>query len=124
MEIREKESVSQIFRLPSLDKQDTWYPTLRKTVWVLSQLHDYVKVDHSLVLLEISLTENMYTAGNIRGHRAGGRQPVPAIARCRWRHVEEAESANEPFRRPALPCTTSTYPQGDYPKSRSGPEGR
>lgn len=43
MEIREKESVSQIFRLPSLDKQDTWYPTLRKTVWVLSQLHDYVK---------------------------------------------------------------------------------
>ncbi|RDB16287.1 Conserved oligomeric Golgi complex subunit 3 [Hypsizygus marmoreus] len=43
MEIREKESVSQIFRVPSLDKQDTWYPTLRKTVWVLSQLHDFVK---------------------------------------------------------------------------------
>ncbi|KAF9466887.1 Sec34-like family-domain-containing protein [Collybia nuda] len=42
-EIREKESVSQIFHLPSLDKQDTWFPTLRKTVWVLSQLHDFVK---------------------------------------------------------------------------------
>ncbi|TFK66890.1 Sec34-domain-containing protein [Pluteus cervinus] len=42
-EIKEKESVSQIFKLPSLDRQDTWYPTLRKTVWVLSQLHDFVK---------------------------------------------------------------------------------
>jgi len=35
--------VSQIFRVPSLHKQDTWYPTLRKTVWVLEQLHDFVK---------------------------------------------------------------------------------
>ncbi|KAH9839058.1 Sec34-like family-domain-containing protein [Rhodofomes roseus] len=42
-EIKEKESVSQLFQLKSLDKQDTWYPTLRKTVWVLSQLHDFVK---------------------------------------------------------------------------------
>ncbi|KAH8107660.1 Sec34-domain-containing protein [Cristinia sonorae] len=42
-EIREKESFSQLFRFKSLDKQDTWYPTLRKTVWVLSQLHDFVK---------------------------------------------------------------------------------
>jgi hypothetical protein len=43
-EIKEKESVSQLFQLPSLDKKDTWYPTLQKTVWVLSQLHDFVKV--------------------------------------------------------------------------------
>lgn len=43
-EIKEKESVSQLFRFKSLNKQDTWYPTLRKTVWVLSQLHDFVKV--------------------------------------------------------------------------------
>ncbi|KZT63738.1 Sec34-domain-containing protein [Daedalea quercina L-15889] len=42
-EMKEKESVSQLFQLKSLDKQDTWYPTLRKTVWVLSQLHDFVK---------------------------------------------------------------------------------
>ncbi|KAF8149366.1 Sec34-like family-domain-containing protein [Crassisporium funariophilum] len=42
-ELREKESVSQIFRVPSLDKQDTWYPTMRRTVWVLAQLHDFVK---------------------------------------------------------------------------------
>lgn len=44
LEIREKESVSQLFQFKSLDKQDTWYPTLRKTVWVLSQLHEFVKV--------------------------------------------------------------------------------
>lgn len=43
-EFKEKESISQIFQLKSLDKQDTWYPTLSKTVWVLSQLHDFVKV--------------------------------------------------------------------------------
>lgn len=39
----EKESISQLFQLPSLDKQETWFPTLRKTIWVLSQLHDFVK---------------------------------------------------------------------------------
>ncbi|KAH0584972.1 Conserved oligomeric Golgi complex subunit 3 [Termitomyces sp. J132] len=42
-EIQEKASVSDIFRLPSIERQNTWYPTLRKTVWVLSQLHDFVK---------------------------------------------------------------------------------
>ncbi|KAH9932506.1 Sec34-like family-domain-containing protein [Fomitopsis serialis] len=42
-EIKEKESVSQLFQLKSLDRQDMWYPTLRRTVWVLSQLHDFVK---------------------------------------------------------------------------------
>ncbi|KAG6809162.1 hypothetical protein H0H92_001356 [Tricholoma furcatifolium] len=41
--VQEKPSVSELFRLPSIEKQDTWYPTLRKTVWVLSQLHDFVK---------------------------------------------------------------------------------
>ncbi|KAI0743658.1 Sec34-domain-containing protein [Daedaleopsis nitida] len=42
-DIREKQSVSQIFQLKSLDKQETWYPTLQKMVWVLSQLKDFVK---------------------------------------------------------------------------------
>lgn len=51
-EIKEKESVSQLFQLKSLDKQDTWYPTLRKTVWVLSQLHEFVKVCPSFVKSE------------------------------------------------------------------------
>ncbi|KAJ7731297.1 Sec34-like family-domain-containing protein [Mycena maculata] len=38
----EKEGFSELFRLPTLDKQETWFPTLRKTVWVLGQLHDFV----------------------------------------------------------------------------------
>ncbi|KAH9858997.1 Sec34-domain-containing protein [Lenzites betulinus] len=42
-EIREKQSVSRIFQVKSWDKQETWYPTLQKTVWVLSQLHEFVK---------------------------------------------------------------------------------
>jgi hypothetical protein len=41
--MHEKEAVSELFRLPSREKQDTWYPTLRKTIWVLSQLHDFVQ---------------------------------------------------------------------------------
>ncbi|KAF7376406.1 Sec34-domain-containing protein [Mycena sanguinolenta] len=39
---KEKESFSQLLRLPTLDKQETWFPTLQKTVWVLSQLHEFV----------------------------------------------------------------------------------
>ncbi|KAG9220431.1 hypothetical protein CCMSSC00406_0003887 [Pleurotus cornucopiae] len=42
-EIKEKESISQLFQITSLEKRETWYPTLQKTVWVLSQLHDFVK---------------------------------------------------------------------------------
>lgn len=48
-EIKEKQSVSQLFQLKSLDKQETWYPTLQKTVWVLSQLKDFVKVPSCLM---------------------------------------------------------------------------
>ncbi|KAH7888905.1 Sec34-like family-domain-containing protein [Phlebopus sp. FC_14] len=42
-DIKEKESFSRLFQLSSLDKKETWYLTLQKTVWVLSQLHDFVK---------------------------------------------------------------------------------
>ncbi|KAJ7592675.1 Sec34-like family-domain-containing protein [Mycena floridula] len=41
--IKEKEVISQIFQMPSLDKKGTWFPTLQKVVWVLSQLHEFVK---------------------------------------------------------------------------------
>jgi hypothetical protein len=47
----EKMSLSQIFQLPSLNKQDTWYPNMRKMVWVLSQLHDFAKVCHNLQIV-------------------------------------------------------------------------
>ncbi|TEB28117.1 Sec34-domain-containing protein [Coprinellus micaceus] len=49
-EMREKESVSRIFENGGseglgeiMKKQETWYPTVRKMVWVLEQLHDFVK---------------------------------------------------------------------------------
>jgi hypothetical protein len=42
--LKEKDTVSQIFRGASLERRETWYPTLAKTVWVLSQLHDFVQV--------------------------------------------------------------------------------
>lgn len=34
------------FELPSKDTQETWYPTLRSTLWVLSCLHTYVEVSY------------------------------------------------------------------------------
>lgn len=36
-------SVGQMFRISSIGNEDTWYPTLQKTVWILYQLHDFVK---------------------------------------------------------------------------------
>jgi hypothetical protein len=48
--LREKESVSELFRLTSREKEETWYPTLRKTVWVLSQLHDFVQVSFTFAI--------------------------------------------------------------------------
>ena len=46
-EIREKQSFSSIFEGAGLDQRETWFPTLSKTVWVLSQLHDFVQVRFS-----------------------------------------------------------------------------
>jgi len=45
-EIREKQSISRLFEGPGLNQRETWFPTLAKTVWVLSQLHDYVQASH------------------------------------------------------------------------------
>ncbi|KIO32314.1 hypothetical protein M407DRAFT_18876 [Tulasnella calospora MUT 4182] len=36
-------SDNPLSRITSLPRQSTWYPTVKKTHWVLSQLHDYVK---------------------------------------------------------------------------------
>ncbi|KAK6974283.1 hypothetical protein R3P38DRAFT_3239577 [Favolaschia claudopus] len=40
--LKEMQSFNQLFRLPTVDKQETWVPNLSKTVWVLSHLHDFV----------------------------------------------------------------------------------
>ncbi|KAF5391335.1 hypothetical protein D9757_002049 [Collybiopsis confluens] len=46
----------------SLENQDTWFPTLRKTIWVLEQLHDFVNpaifediAEEAIVLCQSSL---------------------------------------------------------------------
>lgn len=36
-------------RLPDDETQQTWYPTLQRTLWVLSKLHTYVKVTFLLI---------------------------------------------------------------------------
>ncbi|KAH9952658.1 hypothetical protein BGW80DRAFT_1567900 [Lactifluus volemus] len=47
-EIREKQSISHLFEVPGLNQHETWYPTLSKTVWVLSQLHDFPTIFYDL----------------------------------------------------------------------------
>ncbi|KAI9437455.1 Sec34-like family-domain-containing protein [Lactarius indigo] len=42
-EIREKQSTSRLFEGAGLNQRETWFPTVSKTVWVLSQLHDFVQ---------------------------------------------------------------------------------
>ncbi|CAA7260828.1 unnamed protein product [Cyclocybe aegerita] len=37
------QSLSDATKNPALQRQETWYPTLRKMVWVLAQLHDFIK---------------------------------------------------------------------------------
>ncbi|KAI6040227.1 Sec34-like family-domain-containing protein [Pisolithus marmoratus] len=70
--MREKEAVSRLFQLPSLDKKETWYPTLQKTVWVLSQLHDYVKpaIFEDIAQEAIGLCrQSLISAGNMLSQR-------------------------------------------------------
>ncbi|OAX41147.1 Sec34-domain-containing protein [Rhizopogon vinicolor AM-OR11-026] len=72
-DIKEKESASRLFQLPSLDKQETWFPTLQKTVWVLSQLHDFVKptifedIAHEAVSL---CRQSLVTSSNLVGQKS------------------------------------------------------
>ncbi|KAF9227177.1 Sec34-domain-containing protein [Gyrodon lividus] len=71
-DIKEKESVSQLFQLSSLDKKETWYPTLQKTVWVLSQLHDFVKpaIFEDIAQEAVSLCrQSLVSSSNIIGQR-------------------------------------------------------
>jgi conserved oligomeric Golgi complex subunit 3 len=43
----EADAVERRFRLPDEQTQNAWYPTLRRTMWVLSRLQGYVNVSHS-----------------------------------------------------------------------------
>lgn len=42
--LTDEEGPQSGFRLPPEELMESWYPTLRKTIWVLSKLHSYVNV--------------------------------------------------------------------------------
>lgn len=46
-------------RLPDQHIQETWYPTLRKTLWVLTRLHTYVNVRLFFVLVRYEQWEGL-----------------------------------------------------------------
>lgn len=91
LQSKEKESFSQLFRLPTLDKQETWFPTLQKTVWVLAQLHDFVNVCllHQIVLALPWLIPTI-SARDFRGHCAGGCDAMSAVADSCVRYAQAA----------------------------------
>jgi len=63
-----------LFQLPSLETQETWYPTLRKTVWVLSQLRDFVNpaIFEDIALEAITLCkESLVMASELIRSRSG-----------------------------------------------------
>lgn len=122
-EIKEKESFSQLFQLKSLDRQDTWYPTLRRTVWVLSQLHDFVKVRILRMMSHGRALNQGTTAGYFRRHRAGGGQPVQTIAGERRRHAQVEEPAVVCSRWPAVPGAAYFDSQGDNAEPRLRVQG-
>lgn len=68
-------------RLPDMEVQETWYPTLRKTLWVLTRLHTYVKVSRkSFLVLESCLLLSFSTGCHLRGscwRSSDGMSPKP-----------------------------------------------
>ncbi|KAF9065309.1 Sec34-like family-domain-containing protein [Rhodocollybia butyracea] len=83
----EKESFSQLWSRQigsngaSLDNQETWFPTLRKTIWVLEQLHDFVNpaifediAEEAIVLCQASLvtaSETIVNSASSSSNRGG-----------------------------------------------------
>lgn len=43
-----------LFRLPSLEVQETWYPSLRKTLGVLAELHNFIDVRFSFCVASVA----------------------------------------------------------------------
>ncbi|KAG1812095.1 Sec34-like family-domain-containing protein [Suillus subaureus] len=65
-EIKEKDSVSQLFQLPSLDKKETWFPTLQKTVW-FTQPAIFEDIAHEAVSL---CRQSLVTSSNLVEQRS------------------------------------------------------
>jgi hypothetical protein len=62
-----------------LESPDTWFPTLQKTVWVLSQLHDVVNVCILTLYFEHLPSTVTMKAYNIRRYRPRSSQPMSAV---------------------------------------------
>ena len=89
-EIREKQSISRLFEGAGLNQRETWFPTLTKTVWVLSQLHDFVQVcssEFSGYASVLSASCINYSARYLQRPRSGGGEPVPYLVAKRCRHA-------------------------------------
>ncbi len=94
LDLKEKESISQIFTAESLAKQDTWFPTLQKTYWVLSQLRPYVKVSIYNTLLNV-FPDNNVLACNLRGHLSRGPLALSAVLGFSIRDNQDEESTHD-----------------------------
>lgn len=50
----DEDDAAGLFRLPSLEVQETWYPSVRKTLWVLNELHSFIDVSLVGRLLDLA----------------------------------------------------------------------
>ena len=82
-EIREKQSFNRLFEGAGLNQRETWFPTLPKNVWVLSQLHDFVQVCFSEFSCcrapVLSAGYVNYSACYLQRPCPGGGEPVPCL---------------------------------------------
>ena len=83
-EIREKQSFNRLVEGARLNQRETWFPTLPKNVWVLSQRHDFVQVCFSEFSCcrapVLSPGYVNYSACYLQRPCPGGGEPVPCLA--------------------------------------------
>lgn len=65
VDVREKE---KRFRIPNETQMKWWFPTLRRTVWVLARLNTFVNVSSTSLSLPMSLASNSADSSPCRTH--------------------------------------------------------
>lgn len=123
------------FRVPREEVQGSWYPTLKRTVWVLSRLNTYVNVGRLalsfsalsanadlLLLLSLALSPSpshslsltpTITERHLRGFRRRSSNPLSSITLLRLSPHLRPLPTGQQDRRTAVPHPPFAAPEGD-----------
>lgn len=111
VDTKEQENIRHLFPLPAVENSATWYPTLRRTLWVLSQLHDFASV--RVHIRFIIHSHCFLVACHLRRHRSRGRDSVQTISYDCLGNAFCKEPTRFELRRIALLDSTPTSPEGN-----------